>query len=168
VKIICAGAILFSLGSFVYNGILRSLELWPDVFYFYSAGQLWNEGSNAYDFTTFRARLTEIAGPERASLNQSSYSYPPSASIIFALYARAPIATSYPIVIIVNILMLVLVFFILAYIMSWYTPIGLVEATLLIILLANTGFGRGNIRAANIGILIGLLIFVMYVLQRKQ
>ncbi|MBI1276795.1 MAG: DUF2029 domain-containing protein [Anaerolineaceae bacterium] len=168
VKIICAGILLFSLGSFLYTAVIRGLEIAPDVYYYFAAGQLWNEGSNPYETEIFRTRLTSLGGEENAKLYQNGYAYPPSASIIFSLYARASIDSAYPLILAGYILALVLVFFVLAYIMSWYIPVGLLEVTFLIFLLANTSFGRGNVRAANLGILIGLCIFPMYILVRKQ
>jgi hypothetical protein len=47
---LCCSIIIFSIGSFIYRGLLRGIyDTSPDIYLFYIYGQLWNEGQNPYN-----------------------------------------------------------------------------------------------------------------------
>jgi hypothetical protein len=163
--ILCCLVIIFSLGSFVYRGLLRGIyDTSPDIYLFYSSGQLWNEGQNPYNYDVLRARVIQLGGENRLI---SKIYYPPQAIALFALLARLPFQQANLIFICFNLFLLILLLFIIAHILSWYRQIGLLEITLLISF-ANTIFGRINIQQMSLPIAVALFTVFVFSLRRYQ
>src|SRR5262245_13426997 len=81
--LICLAIIIFSVVSFSYNGVIRAIDLDSapgnqsvDFYQFYTIGRIWRDGENAYDYSLYRRRFSQIAG-EKADAFQSGDYYPP-------------------------------------------------------------------------------------------
>ncbi len=140
VNLIATVVIVASLGYFFYNFVIRGLDYEIDFLHFYSGGQIWHEGGNAYDETVFRSKLYSIA-PNEVNTIPTRYLYPPQASVLFSLYGSLPIKEGNLVQLLGNTILYLLSIIMLAFILSWYHPIGLIELAV-IILLMNTGYGR--------------------------
>jgi hypothetical protein len=162
---LCCSIIIFSIGSFIYRGLLRGIyDTSPDIYLFYSSGQLWNEGQNPYNYDILRARFIQVGGEDKLI---SKIYYPPQAITLFALLARLPFQQANLIFICFNFFLLVLFLVMVAYILSRYRSVGLLETTLLISF-ANTIFGRMNIQQMSLPIAISLFgTFILSLRQRQ-
>jgi hypothetical protein len=172
ITISCLFIITLSLSLFIYSGFFRGLEgLKPDApahdFYlWYAAGQLWNEGRDPYDHDLFRAQLTQLAGGKPFRGN-TGYYYPPQTTVFFSWLAYLPVEAAYFTFIGINLICLIASIGMLALILSWYQPIGLLEITLLSSFVS-TGFGRMNMREGQLGILACVLVLGLFILARYQ
>lgn len=168
--IFCLAIMLFSISLFGQSGLIRALEgLKPDApaydFYiWYTAGQLWNEGDNPYDYETFRARFSQLVG-EKLVRGATGYYYPPQTTILFSGLAILPAETAYLTFIGFNLICLFVSLGMLALMLSWHRPIGLMEITLLVSLIG-TSFGRMNIREGQLGLLGCVLVLGTFILTR--
>jgi hypothetical protein len=158
---LCLSIIAFSISIFVYSGILRGLNIFFDFFVFYTAGWLWNEGLDPYNPELFRTQLNAIGGHKVGY----AYFYPPQGTILFALLAKLPLVTAHQVLLGVNLTLIVTSLCLMAYILSWYRPIGLLEITLLVSFL-NTGYGRVTLRNSQWGALILVFLLTTFILAR--
>jgi hypothetical protein len=162
----CLALIAFSVGCFVATGPLRSYQLASDINHYYTAGLLWNEGRNPYDRDQWLARLTAfLRETGRRSSSNDVWFYPPQTSALLAPLARLPFATAHGVVLAINLVLLTASMGLLALILSWYRPVGLLEITLLASLV-NTGYGRGNVREGQLGILVFALLLATLIAKR--
>jgi len=170
VKLLCISIIIFSIGTFIYKGLLPSLREIPtsDFYMFYAAGQLWNNGSNVYDYQLYRSQVYLI-GKEVALQTDAGYYYPPHASVIFAMLSTLPLEQAHLLLVSLNVFLLISSLSLFGLILSWYRPIGIIELTFIISLI-NTGLGRANMRWNQLGIFICFLLLMLFVLavRRKQ
>jgi Glycosyltransferase family 87 len=171
--VFCYSAIITSILVFVNSGLLRALDglnlqstTDVDFHFWYTAGQLWNEGQDPYDFELFRSRYNQLI-PENQVRSRSGYYYPPNASLLFGLLAQLPFRTAYLSWLGLNLSLLLISLCMLGYILSWYRPIRLPEIALLVSFIA-TGFGRMNIREGQMGLLLGVLVLGTFILGRSK
>lgn len=168
---LCSLVIAISLLAFFYNGIYRSLDSYTslenfpsaDFERFYAAGQLWNEGADPYNYKAFVARFGAVAGEKQVSLSPSGYFYPPQTTALLALLPRLSLQDAYLVTLVIDLILLVVALWLLAYIISWFRPVGLIEITLLIAL-TNTGFARTNIRAGQTGLIVCVPLLIAFIL----
>ncbi len=145
--------IIICLGSFTYNGLIRGLVNTPDDFrstdfeFFYAAGTLWHEGRDIYDKSLLMPLLDRLITEQKARQNNAFYVnfYPPQGNALFSLLSLWNPETARLIMLLFNCLLLLAGMAMLAYILSWYRPLGLAEAALLSSFLA-IGFARQNLR----------------------
>jgi hypothetical protein len=94
-------------------------------------------------------------------------SIPPPSSVLFSLLANLPLDTAHRVLLGINLGLLVVSLCLMAVVLSWYRPIGLLEVTLLISFL-NTGFGRVNLRNSQWGILVFVILLATFILARYR
>ncbi|MCB0211257.1 MAG: DUF2029 domain-containing protein [Anaerolineae bacterium] len=166
-NLICILVILSSFVVLFVGGILKSQTIFYDFYFFYTGGELWNAGLDAYDSTLFNTHLTHLMGIE---FPDDVYVYPPQSSFLFSLLAQYPLEQAHTIVMISNVLLLIIVTGLMAFIISWYRPVGLVEITLLSGFLM-TNFARISLRHSQWSILIYtflLLTFIFHHYHRES
>jgi hypothetical protein len=161
------GIIIASLVSFSVESLARSYDVGTDINHFYVAGQIWHDGLDPYDEQLFKTRL-DIFLRENNRLNDSSLGvlYPPQTMALFSSVSTFSFETAHTILLLTNLLLLLASIGMLAYIISWFRPVGLLEMTLLIALV-NTGYGRGNIREGQLGIIIFALLLLVFILELR-
>lgn len=162
----CVFILVISVLSFMYKGLLKGIaEIPTDLHFFYAAGQVWHAGLDVYNRDLFTDWLKQLGG-DKALAGGSAYPYPPQGSVLFALLPLISLETAHLVVLSINISLLVIALAMLGSILSWYRPIGLLEITLLASFL-NTGFGRGNVRGAQTGLLVCVLLLAIFILVAR-
>jgi hypothetical protein len=165
-RLACFLVIAFSIASLLWNGVVRGLSDGTDLYHFYAAGQLWNEHRDPYDYASFRAQLEPLAG-DRLGDNRSGYFYPPHATVLFAVLATLPFETARLLLLALNAGLLLVSLALLARMLAFYRPLGLVEITL-IVALANTGFGRLNLRVGQTSVFAAVFLLAAFVLAKRH
>lgn len=165
VSIVCVLIIGNSVGMFIYRGIFEhSLAIHSDFNAFYAAGQLWAEGADVYDYSTYVERRIALAGNEPIT-DKYGFLYPPQAAAFFGLFAVLPINVAYALFMAFNVALAVICLSLLGRILAWFIPIRLLELTFLASLL-NTSFAFINIR--QVGLIAFTLILVSFMLVRRH
>lgn len=172
VKFGCLLIIGASLWIFISSGVQRGLEgLNPqapdiDFYLWYTAGQLWNESRDPYEYDVFRERYRQLV-EDKPIRGNAGYYYPPQTTVLFALLAQLPLRTAHLVLLGINLILLAVSMILLAFMLSWYRPLGLPEVALLASFTA-TGFGRMNIREGQTGVLLSVLVLGAFILAQHR
>lgn len=165
VRWLCFGIIIGSTALFLYRGIIRhSSAIHSDFNCFYTAGQLWNEGANPYDYNTYRARRIALAGAEPVTDNYGLL-YPPPAVAFFGLFARLPIQPAYIVFMVFNVGLALACLWMMRTILRWFISVGWFEWAFLASLL-NTSFAFANVR--QVGLIACTIILASFIVLKHQ
>ncbi len=168
VMLLCIAYMVFSISIILFRGFARvASDHAVDFFQFYSAGQLWNEGKNPYDYPTFIKRQLINFDNKTEKMLIFGYLYPPFTTFVASLIAPLPLNTAYLIEIILNFVFLIVVLGLLLLVMHWYRPIGLLELTLIIAFLNTTGI-RDTIRSLQVGIILFVCVMGAFVIRHYK
>lgn len=162
---LCLAIIISSVLSFVYNGIIRGLDIPGDFYVFYTAGSMWNAELDVYDQHLFDRQLSQIVG--ESPRFPTEYAYPPQGTALFALFARLPLEQAHLVFQVLSTLLVVISLLLLALILAQYRAIGLLEVTLLASFL-NTGFARMGVREGQVSLIVCALLLVSFLLATRQ
>lgn len=143
-----------------YEATRNEIDPGSDFIQFYRAGEIWRDDLNIYDREVFRRYFPDLT---------ITHLYPPHANVLFETLTFVPLETSNHIFAWFNFVLLVGCLVMMLY-MLWQFKSRSIFDVIFVLLLVNTGFGRGNFNFSNgqFGIIVYFLILLTFILAYRK